>query len=454
MATIIDQISNYGKQIIDTKEVLEATRQSLRLAILDSKDDIEHYKKSELIEELQERNVTFDHKARKDVLAAGLRASINERVKYLEDRVAQLSESLVRLEAERETLREEEAKHTEQVVEVAKEPTADTITYTIVERNEQGKSPFYARVFVPGEEVQDFDPIRHDEWWKHSQSDLVFAVNKAFKGAWYLKPEVFDARVEAQKVQSVASELDIPASEVVAIAAIAQQVNEDKQMERATFEAETMLETVSNGELTDEQRQAILAQKRAESAEYLARMDEEIQAYRQEEIARSQVQKQEELQHMKGPKYGDQQMKKIKEREYHVYVHDGMGLYIGMQNFVATSPEEAIEKGQRAGWTIPNCCTQWVATTERAYVRSGQRKQQERRETMQPTKKYYFALRGNTGGFYIHLHKSDTDEPLMSTTPYSYEQAQRVADNFNKAAGLVAPVDDDYSEEEFEEDQQ
>lgn len=60
------------------------------------------------------------------------------------------------------------------------------------------------------------------------------------------KPEAFDARVqEAQKVQSVASELDIPEQEV---AAIAQQVNEDKQMDRATFAAESALETVPNEE--------------------------------------------------------------------------------------------------------------------------------------------------------------------------------------------------------------
>ena len=37
-----------------------------------------------------------------------------------------------------------------------------------------------------------------------------------------------------------------------------------------------------------------------------------------------------------------------KTREYHVYVHDGMGLYIGMQNFFATSEENAIEQGKRA----------------------------------------------------------------------------------------------------------
>ena len=66
----------------------------------------------------------------------------------------------------------------------------------------------------------------------------------------------------------------------------------------------------------------------------------------------------------------------------------------------------------------------------------------------QPTEKYYFAQRGNTGGFYIHLHKSDDDEPLISATSYTYEQAQKVADNFNKAAGLVAPVDDDFIEVE------
>lgn len=83
------------------------------------------------------------------------------------------------------------------IVEEVTKPqlTEETITYTIVERNEQGKSPFYARVFVPGEEVQDFDPIRHDAWWQHTKSDLVFAVNKAFKGAWYLSPEKLDERV-------------------------------------------------------------------------------------------------------------------------------------------------------------------------------------------------------------------------------------------------------------------
>lgn len=68
----------------------------------------------------------------------------------------------------------------------------------------------------------------------------------------------------------------------------------------------------------------------------------------------------------------------------------------------------------------------------------------------QPTEKYYFVDRGNTGGFYIHLHKSDDDEPLMSAKPYNYDEAQAEVDKLNKAAGLVAPVDDDYSEDEEE----
>ncbi len=168
----------------------------------------------------------------------------------------------------------EETQEPEQV-EVAKEPTSDTITYTIVERDEQGKSPFYARVFVPGEEVQDFDPIRHDAHWMHSKSDLVFAVNKAFKGAWYLSAEKFEARV-----------------------------------------AETKIETV---------------------------------------------------------------------------------------------PME-----------------------------------QERRDTMEGTEKYYFVDRGNSGGFYIRLHRGEGDEPLFSSTPHTYEVAQKMVDRFNQEMGYREPVDDDF----------
>jgi hypothetical protein len=64
------------------------------------------------------------------------------------------------------------------------------------------------------------------------------------------------------------------------------------------------------------------------------------------------------------------------------------------------------------------------------------------------TERYYFAQRGNSGGFYLHFHKSDTDEPLMSSRSYNYEDAQKVVDDFNESAGLVPPVDDDYCEEE------
>lgn len=71
---------------------------------------------------------------------------------------------------------------------------------------------------------------------------------------------------------------------------------------------------------------------------------------------------------------------------------------------------------------------------------------------VQPTTRYYFALRGNDGRFYIHLHKSDTDEPLMSATPYNYETAQRNVDNLNKAAGLVEPVDEEFMLEDEEDE--
>lgn len=67
-----------------------------------------------------------------------------------------------------------------------------------------------------------------------------------------------------------------------------------------------------------------------------------------------------------------------------------------------------------------------------------------------PTEKYYFAQRANSGWFYVYLHKNDADE-LMSPYPYNYDEAQSVVDNFNKSAGLVAPVDDDFSEEDEED---
>lgn len=69
----------------------------------------------------------------------------------------------------------------------------------------------------------------------------------------------------------------------------------------------------------------------------------------------------------------------------------------------------------------------------------------------QPTKKYYFLDRGNDGRFYIRLHRGEGDEPLFSMTPYTYEDAQRKVDRFNKEAGYREPVDDDFSEEDEEE---
>lgn len=277
------------------------------------------------------------------------------------------------------------------VAQVKPQLTPETITYTIVERDEQGKSPFFARVLVPGQEVQDFDPIRRDEWWKHTKSDLVFAVNKAFKGAWYLKPEVFEKRIMEQtqegdwikKSYARAQELGIELTGICCTCGKLKSINAEGEcndcaslediVEEPTYQidgediekpvpqeltswlddlrqyaqtvpsnphayddvhkvewtladgthkertahtsgqAQDMVELLMprqdvtsilvdgveqrSSELTDEQRQAILAQKRAESAAYLARMDREIQAYRQEEIARSQIQQQVELQH-------------------------------------------------------------------------------------------------------------------------------------------------------------
>lgn len=62
-----------------------------------------------------------------------------------------------------------------------------------------------------------------------------------------------------------------------------------------------------------------------------------------------------------------------KEREYHVYATDGMGAYAGMENFTAASPEEAIEQGKRHFKQVPDICNKWVASTDRADIRSGRR---------------------------------------------------------------------------------
>lgn len=65
--------------------------------------------------------------------------------------------------------------------------------------------------------------------------------------------------------------------------------------------------------------------------------------------------------------------RKLVLREYHVYATDGAGLYAGMRNFFSCSPEGAIEQGKAAFRDVPASCTQWVATTDRAAVRSGRR---------------------------------------------------------------------------------
>lgn len=65
------------------------------------------------------------------------------------------------------------------------------------------------------------------------------------------------------------------------------------------------------------------------------------------------------------------------------------------------------------------------------------------------TERYYFALRGNTGGFYIHLHKSDDDEPLLSSRSYNYKDAQREADRLNEEHGYIEPADDDFRLEDM-----
>lgn len=65
--------------------------------------------------------------------------------------------------------------------------------------------------------------------------------------------------------------------------------------------------------------------------------------------------------------------KQAQQREYHVYAHDGMGAYAGMENFTASSPDEAIEMGKRHFKNVPEICNKWVASTDRADIRSGRR---------------------------------------------------------------------------------
>lgn len=300
---------------------------------------------------------------------------------------------------------EETTQEPEQVVEVAKpEPTAETRYRIRVKTFENEIKSYPAKTKKESDEifsreshplnapmenyqVQLQDSGRERIEWKLSvQCDLTRCGSNSRTREEYEAWKLAQAQ-EAQKVQSVASELDIPASEVAAIAQIAQQARDDKQMDRETFAAESALETVPNeerkqqyewteylsvpkrpkpfvireevppfrnmksyfhvyddrgysqhiggetvqevedrlrhyelvssitveyingevksipeaiestSELTDQQRSAVLAQKRAESAEYLERMDQEIQAYIAEEIARMPVQRQEELQH-------------------------------------------------------------------------------------------------------------------------------------------------------------
>ena len=131
----------------------------------------------------------------------------------------------------------------EPVVEEVAKPvlTDETITYTIIDCPTSNGIPFIARVLVPGQEVQEYDP-QPSCWWMYTEGDLVNAVNKQFKGAWYLKPEVFEQRVaEQQKVEQ-----DITPEQLAEIMPFAQEYAAHKQADRETFEAETMLETVPN----------------------------------------------------------------------------------------------------------------------------------------------------------------------------------------------------------------
>lgn len=186
MATtnIIDQISNYGKQIVTVKDELAGAQASLYFAIRENKEVYEEYSKADILEEARCRNIKIECKPasashRKAVLAAAVRDSINARIAEHEGRVQHLTEYLARLQSERDALQAEEIK----------------------------------------------------------QSEVAM--------------QEYEAR-KSQKVASIASELDIPANEVAAIAQIAQQAREDKQAERATFAAESRLETVATYQIDGE----------------------------------------------------------------------------------------------------------------------------------------------------------------------------------------------------------
>jgi hypothetical protein len=55
-----------------------------------------------------------------------------------------------------------------------------------------------------------------------------------------------------------------------------------------------------------------------------------------------------------------------------IYVHatDGKGLYASMKVIEASSGQEAIEIAKQSAVSVPRCCTQWFASTEKKYINS------------------------------------------------------------------------------------
>lgn len=71
----------------------------------------------------------------------------------------------------------------------------------------------------------------------------------------------------------------------------------------------------------------------------------------------------------------------------------------------------------------------------------------------QATSTYYFPKRTNAGAFLVHFGSEEgKSQPVSSRDYRNYNAAERAAQRMNEQAGLVAPVDEDYSLEDEEEE--
>jgi hypothetical protein len=68
------------------------------------------------------------------------------------------------------------------------------------------------------------------------------------------------------------------------------------------------------------------------------------------------------------------------------------------------------------------------------------------------TNTYYFPQRTITGAFLVHFGDENRSLPVSGRNYYSYNAAEMAAQRMNEQAGLVAPVDEDYSLDEEEGD--